>query len=410
MPLVNIGGKSMQIPTDNVSGYERARMADPELAANYIAHTQIGDPIADILVEQLASLPRDESTQMLEAVMDDPDAAILRDAPPAVHDFLKDLESVPDWVDTSEFGPGVRLFHRDSTTAMAAMVAGALVEGFTTNIAKSFFISGRLRDQGVRRLKQNNRHLVEIMIPGGLEPHGDGWKLSVRIRVIHAQIRRLFSNSRDWDLEAWGLPLHSAHLGFAITVFSARLLKHMASLGVPMSEEERASFMAIWRYTGYMMGIPETILFRDEPEALRIYRIGLMCEPTCQMESIAMANSLVNSSPVIAGITDPAERRKLAKYVFRVSRALIGKQFADDLMYPRCAHRGRTGDVSPGEALPPLRQQALPEADARDQLHRLQRPARHIRGGRVAHHLQAARPRLRGGILALVTLGPRCLL
>ena len=324
----------MQIPTDNVAGYERARVVDPELAANYVAHTQIGDPIADALVEQLSSLPRDESTRLLEAVVDDPDAAIFRDAPPAVHDFLKDLESVPDWVDTSEFGPGVRLFHRDSTTAMAAMVAGSLVEGFTTNIAKSFFISGRLRDQGVRRLKQNNRHLVEIMIPGGLDAQGDGWRLSVRIRVIHAQIRRLFSNSQDWDPEAWGLPLHAAHLGFAITVFSARLLKHMAGLGVPMSEEERASFMAIWRFTGYLMGIPETILFRDEPEALRIYRIGLLCEPTCQMESIAMANSLINSAPVIAGITDPAQRRKLAKYVFRVSRALIGKQFADDLMYP----------------------------------------------------------------------------
>ena len=334
MPLVVIGGRRMQIPTDNVVGYESARVVDPELAANYVAHTQIGDPIADTLVEQLSSLPRDESTRLLEAVVDDPDAAILRDAPPAVHDFLEDLESVPDWVDTSEFGPGVRLFHRDSTTAMAAMVAGSLVEGFTTNIAKSFFISGRLRDQGVRRLKQNNRHLVEIMIPGGLEAQGDGWRLSVRIRVIHAQIRRLFSNSQDWDPEAWGLPLHAAHLGFAITVFSARLLKHMAGLGVPMNDEERASFMAIWRYTGYLMGIPETILFRDEPEALRIYRIGLLCEPTCQMESIAMANSLINSAPVIAGITDPAQRRKLAKYVFRVSRALIGKQFADDLMYP----------------------------------------------------------------------------
>ena len=125
MPLVDIGGKSMRIPTDNVSGYERARVADPELAANYIAHTQIGDPIADSLVEQLASLPREESSRLLEKVVDDPDAAILRDAPPAVHDFLEDLASVPDWVDTSEFRPGVRLFHRDSTTAMAAMVAGA---------------------------------------------------------------------------------------------------------------------------------------------------------------------------------------------------------------------------------------------------------------------------------------------
>ena len=38
---------------------------------------------------------------------------------------------------------------------------------------------------------------------------------------------------------------------------------------------------------------------------------------------------------MIAGITEPAARRKLAHYVFRVSRALIGPQVADQLMFPR---------------------------------------------------------------------------
>ena len=32
--------------------------------------------------------------------------------------------------------------------------------------------------------------------------------------------------------------------------------------------------MAVWRYSGHLMGIPETILFRDADEALRLYDIG----------------------------------------------------------------------------------------------------------------------------------------
>ena len=83
--------------------------------------------------------------------------------------------------------------------------------------------------------------------------------------------------------------------------------------------------MAVWRYTGLLMGIPETILFRDADEALKLYDIGLMCEPNSPpIESVAMAHSLVNSAPLIAGRTDPADRRNLAKYVYRVSRGLIG--------------------------------------------------------------------------------------
>ena len=49
---------------------------------------------------------------------------------------------------------------------LVGFVAGVLIEGFTTNIAKSFFITGRVRDQGIRRLKQNNRHMMDIFLPG----------------------------------------------------------------------------------------------------------------------------------------------------------------------------------------------------------------------------------------------------
>ena len=223
------------------------------------------------------------------------------------------------------------MFHRNSSVILAAFVAGVLIEGFTTNIAKSFFITGRVREQGVRRLGQNNRHMMEIFLPGSMYRDGDGWKLSVRIRIIHARLRRLLNDSEDWNSEAWGLPISAAHLGYAISAFSARLLKHMKTLGATYSDEEYASFMAVWRYSGHLMGIPETILFQDADEALKLYDLGQMCEPDAPIESVVMAHSLVNSAPLIAGVTDPTGRRNLARYVYRISRGLIGKEAADSL-------------------------------------------------------------------------------
>ena len=67
---------------------------------------------------------------------------------------------------------------------------------------------------------------------------------------------------------------------------------------------------------------------------MHIFRIGGLCEPRPELESIVMANSLVNSAPLVIGIEDPAERRNLAKYVFSISRALIGSELANELMYP----------------------------------------------------------------------------
>ena len=324
----------MNIPTDYQLGYEKARAVAPDIAANYIAHTHIGDPLGEEMTEDLAEVGSRESMRLIEAAMNRKGDEALRDAPASLRKFFREAETPPEWLDYSAFAPSVRMFHRNSQVVLAAFVAGVLIEGFTTNIAKSFFITGRVRDQGVRRLGQNNRHMMEIFLPGGLYRDGDGWKLSVRIRIVHARLRHLLRNSEDWDTEAWGAPISAAHLGYAISSFSARLLKHMKTLGAEYNDEEYDSFMAVWRYSGYLMGIPETILFHDGDEALRLYEVGQMCEPDSPIESVVVAHSLVNSAPLIAGVTNPEDRRRLAKYVYRISRGLIGNEAADSLQYP----------------------------------------------------------------------------
>ena len=70
------------------------------------------------------------------------------------------------------------------------------------------------------------------------------------------------------------------------------------------------------------------------------FNVGIMCEPDSPIESVVMAHSLVNSAPLIAGITEPDARRHLARYVYRISRGLIGKETADSLMYPQLSSFG----------------------------------------------------------------------
>ena len=322
------------IPSAYIPGYVKARDLERRLASSYLAHTVIGDPDADALMNELADFPLAEANRLIQAAVDG-DHSALANAPPTLLHLFNQLETPPDWVDQRDFAPGIRMFHRNSRLILGAFVGGVLVEGFSTNISKSFFITGRLRDQGVRRLKQNNRHMVELFVPGGLERDGDGWKLSVRVRLLHAQIRRLLAASEEWDAAAWGAPVSAAHLGLAITAFSARLVRHIARLGAVFNDEERESFISVWRYCGHLMGIPEAILFRDEEDALKLFAIGSMCEPEIDLESIVMVHALINSAPLVIGITDTAARRRLTRYVFSVSRALIGDELADQLRYPK---------------------------------------------------------------------------
>ena len=328
----------MDIPIYYASGYEKAHELNPELADNYAAHMTIGDPAADTAIADLISLEPSQIARLIRAGVDR-DAAALRDAPPRVRDFFEMIEATPDWVNTDDFIPGIRMFHRNSSLILGAFVGGALIEGFSTNIAKPFFITGRLRESAVRRLRQNNRHMLELFLPGGLERNGDGWRLSVRVRLVHARIRHLLTDSDEWD-DAWGTPLSAAHMGFAITAFSARLVHHMRRLGCRFNEEEKESFIAVWRYAGYLMGVPETILFCAEKDALEIFEMGRTMEPEPDFESVAMANALIQSAPLVVDISDTASRRNLAGYVYKVSRALIGKELANQLRFPDTSTMG----------------------------------------------------------------------
>ncbi len=325
----------MQLPLAYAGNYPKARLYDQVRADNYIRHTTIGDPVMDSLIEELSSLPPQELHKFIGAGMEQHDE-VLRSAPQALRDFFKNLEGggEPPWLDYEAFRPAVLVFNVNVDLMLVAFVTGVLVEGFSTLIAKSFKITGRV-ELTTRRLQQNNRHMLEIFFPGGLKREGDGWKLSMRIRFVHGRIRALLAKSDDWNHEAWGTPLSSAHLGFAISVFSKRLLEYSMLVGAKYNKEEQESVMAVWRYAGYLMGIPETILYTNTEEAEKIYKVGYLCEPRADPDSVAVANLFIQSIPSVAGITDPVEKEHLIGLAYRLSRAFIGNELAEAFQFPK---------------------------------------------------------------------------
>ena len=327
----------LETPSAYTDGYAKARLEDQALADNYIKHTTMGDAALDPAMEELSSLPPGDLHRFIEGGIEQR-AETLAQAPQVLRDFFSDLED-PPWLDFEAFRPGIRAFHANVDLMLVAFVTGVLVEGFSTLIAKSFRITGRVASTK-RRLQQNNRHMMEIFYPGGLHPSGDGWKLSMRIRFIHARIRTLLAKSDDWNHEAWGMPVSAAHLGFAISVFSKRLLEYSLTVGASFNKEERESVLAVWRYTGYLMGIPESILYTDGADAEKIYNISYLCEPSADEDSITVANMLIRAIPTVADISDPAEQKRLVHLAYRLSRALIGNKLADRFEFPKSSTLG----------------------------------------------------------------------
>ena len=325
----------MKIPPAYRSGYEKARALNPELAAEYVEHTVVGDPQADDVVDALASFDQRQAHRFIQAGMEQ-DAKALADAPLALREFFERIETPPPWFDPDSVHAGCRAFHEYSDLFVPAFFVVTL-QNAATLISKAFYMTGRVKTtHGLRRIRQNTRHFIEIMLPGALERDGEGWKLSVRIRLVHAQVRRLLRASGNWDEAEFGVPLSAAHMALSSANFSATMLWQAERLGARPGAESRASFMQIWRYASWLIGSPEPLLFEgDESRTAELHRIATACEPPPGDESAVIANALVNAVPQVAGVVDPVEQRKMALHVFRVSRALLGNEVADRLRFPR---------------------------------------------------------------------------
>jgi hypothetical protein len=326
---------ALDIPACYIDGCEAGRAVDSLIAERYIRNTTRGDPLADRAVEQLAEVvgPQDVHPTIAKTVdrhFDPP-----RDTPEALRELIASASIVPDWFDSRIALKATKAFLRNSETVLAGLVAGAIVEGFSTLISKSFRIRSRIVLNGVRRLKQNTLQLTEQFMPGGLEPGGDAWKLSLRIRLVHAQSRMLLRRSDEWDAATHGTPLSAAHMLLGAAAFSGRLMHHVRRLGGDFTDEEREAYVHVWRYTGIVMGIPETIMFQDQASAHRTFQVAAMCEPPPDEDAIILANSIINSAPIVLGFTETSERRKMAAYIYQVSRELIGDQLADAFRFPK---------------------------------------------------------------------------
>ena len=111
-------------------------------------------------------------------------------------------------------------------------------------------------------------------------------------------------------------------------------MHHVERLGGDFSDEEKEAYVHVWRYTSFLLGIPDELQFASKASALRAFEVPAVCEPPADDDAIIMANSIINSAPILLGRTEAKVRSKMAALLCQVSRELIGQEMADQLGFP----------------------------------------------------------------------------
>jgi hypothetical protein len=219
-----------------------------------------GDPAADAVVAAFASRPGGEGWRLLEATLDATPGTV---PPVAELDALvAPLREPPAWLDLDLADAGAVAYWRVGAPMLfLALTYGSLAFGYqSADLVRPLAATGRLERMAPRRLAETSRWAVAVTTPGGMHPGADGWRASIRVRLVHALVRRHLLESGEWD-PAWGVPISAAG-GFATAIggFFVVPMRAMRDLGVRFSPSEREAIAHLWRWIGYMMGVPEKLL------------------------------------------------------------------------------------------------------------------------------------------------------
>jgi hypothetical protein len=325
----------MRYPTRLVRIPEARTRYGPERVDAFARNLLRGDGPADAAVEALEKYPRDMQNALIARALDGTPAA--PDVPEPLRALLAEVSQVPFWVDDARMAHASEAFLRSGLLGGLVLGARSLVGGYCSPAGnKPLVFSGRLERDAGRRLAETGRFVRAVSMPGGMRRDGEGFRITIRVRLMHASVRRSLQRSDVWREDAWGVPINQADMAATLLLFSMVLHDGLAKLGMVPTPGEREDLLHLWRYVGFVMGVCDELRCSTLAEARSLWDLVTMTQAPPDDDSRALARALMEW-PVRQAKT-PEERRfavRTRPVAYALSRHLLGDELADALGYPR---------------------------------------------------------------------------
>jgi hypothetical protein len=301
-----------------------------ELSDRYRRTLAALDPPADTLAAAFAELPAGRGRMLLETALNSGIDAVT-DPPQALVDLFAQLDDVPLWVDWDRLERGGRLLLRSGLLGIAVLNLYSIPLMYSSAAGvKPLMFTGHLLRRAPRRLAETARFVVSTCRPGGLRRFADGFKITVKVRLMHAQVRRLLWQSGKWQAE-WGQPINQIYMAGTNVALSVILIDGLRRFGFRVSHDEAEAILHLWRYSGHLSGVDPQLLCSTEAEGWQLVELIRRSEGPPDNDSKSLLEAVMSASYLPK--LDQLAWRTNAGY--GLSRALIGDELADALGFPR---------------------------------------------------------------------------
>lgn len=273
----------------------------------------VGDPPADRLVEWMSDTGMAQTRALFDRALTEGISA-LPDAPQPLREFFAGVENVPDWVDWTLIRRGERAMRRSGADGMYVARDVSLLGGYQfSGFNKTLVRTGALEKGSNKRFAETMQWAMDVISENGMDPGGVGYRSTLRVRLIHAMVRRHVAAMPDWRAADWGVPINQTDM--AATLVGALVAPSACSLGmgIVLSPKDYAAIAHLTRYVGWLIGVDDEWLPRDYRDAIRVlfHTLTALSAPDESTRQLAMP--MVQDPMGWHYAVLPALRRRLAR-------------------------------------------------------------------------------------------------
>ncbi|MFC4165516.1 oxygenase MpaB family protein [Epilithonimonas zeae] len=220
------------------------------------------------------------------------------DVPASVQSLFQQTQAVPNWLDYNLLKSGAELCMRSNVDSLISLRDYCLIGGYDyAYLNKPLIVTEALKKGAVKRLSETLDFWVNVTRYNALEIHAKGYEFAIKTRLIHSYARlSIKKHYKNWDTENWGEPINSWDMMATYIGFSLVFLHSLKKLGNTFSDEEERGLFHLWKYVGYLLGIPEDLLPDDKKQATEYFYLWTAIQPPSDKDSILLAHSLLNES------------------------------------------------------------------------------------------------------------------
>lgn len=310
------------------------------------------DPLADAVVAAFDDLPKGQGFALLERALAAGIDAV-PEAPPALQALFASVDVVPGWVDRARQDRGGAVVLRAGFAGGIVLGLKSLMLGYASPGGnKPLVFSGRLQQQAPRRLAETSRFVQAVSQPGGLGRFAPGFAITLKVRLMHAQVRRLIQRSDRWQPELWGIPINQHDMLATVLLFSFALIEGLRDIGYGVTDSEAEDVVHLWRHVGFVMGVEPDELPHSHADACLHAEIIQATQGPPDEDARALAAALFSArAAILAQAGSPRTAARHIAGMHAVCRLLIGEPLASAMGIPRSPFDNLAKVVRPAAGL-----------------------------------------------------------